>query len=290
MNDQIKRGYEGMTPTEQQKERMMRKIIDKIIDQEIKQESETIRYQSGPSTGAWKAAAAMAAVLALVIAGGVWISARTDTGANVHLEPGVETQPTEPGEEALMPEQSKSVEELVQPILETYRTAIQDGWDREKCESADISCLVTLLSTADQLGYALTDWHQDGVMELVISDGNVIFDLYCIEDGTMHHVITGEERNSYVLCENNCIRNVASNSAADTSFCFYELKGHHLLLRDEVHFTECLGAACSTYHDNHHGVNHNRHISCNGKEYSEDGALAVIEEYKQASIVLTPIA
>ena len=66
------------------------------------------------------------------------------------------------------------------------------------------------------LGYALMDLDGNGNKELIITDGNVIYDLYILLDDGPGHLLSSWERNAYYLCDGNAIQNVGSNSAASS--------------------------------------------------------------------------
>ena len=73
-------------------------------------------------------------------------------------------------------------------------------------------------------GYALRDLDGDGAPELLIGNGREIFDLYALQDGAPKKLLTGWERNAYVLCEDGTIYNTASGGAAYTVFADYAVR------------------------------------------------------------------
>ena len=121
-------------------------------------------------------------------------------------------------------------------ILNKYATALRDNWDVAQCHAADISPQIIQEGVRDKLGFCLRDLDGNGVEELIVSDGNVIYDLYTVENGEILHLITGFERNSYQLCENGIIKNFGSNSAAESSYTMYRLVGSGLVQEQVVTF------------------------------------------------------
>ena len=117
---------------------------------------------------------------------------------------------------------------LYDQCLQKYADAIRENWDPERCSAEDISILVALGASRDRLGYVLRDLDGDGSSELLITDGTVIYDLYTLTEGGVSHVVTGWERNSYALCEDNVIRNTGSNGAASSLTAFLRLEDGEL--------------------------------------------------------------
>ena len=122
-------------------------------------------------------------------------------------------------------------------ILEKYVTAIDEGWDGAQCSEADISILVRDVKSPDGLGYALMDLDCNGNKELLITDGNVIYDLYTLLDDGPCHLLMGSERNAYFLCEGNVLKNTGSNSAASSFTSFFKLDGIDFRYQDTVSFS-----------------------------------------------------
>lgn len=121
-------------------------------------------------------------------------------------------------------------------ILEKYSASIQEKWEFQRFEDEKISYLTMFLSSADSLGYVLIDLDGNGNNELLVSDGNVIYDLYTLTDEGPQWIITGGERNSYVLCEDNIIYNTGSNGAASTIFTAYRWNGKDLSVEQVLIF------------------------------------------------------
>jgi hypothetical protein len=57
-----------------------------------------------------------------------------------------------------------------------------------------------------QYGYALMDLNGDGSNELIITDGEEVYDVYMLlESGEANHIIKATENHAYSICENNII-------------------------------------------------------------------------------------
>ena len=107
-------------------------------------------------------------------------------------------------------------------LLALYGQAAQEGWDMEACDAAGLSLMCGRPEQA--WGYALQDLDGDGAPELLIGNGREIFDLYALQDGAPKKLLTGWERNAYVLCEDGTVYNTASGGAAYTVFADYAVR------------------------------------------------------------------
>lgn len=107
-------------------------------------------------------------------------------------------------------------------LLALYEQAAQEGWDMEACDAAGLSLMCGRPEQA--WGYTLRDLDGDGAPELLIGNGREIFDLYALQDGAPKKLLTGWERNAYVLCEDGTIYNTASGGAAYTVFADYAVR------------------------------------------------------------------
>ena len=65
--------------------------------------------------------------------------------------------------------------------------------------------------------------------EMIVTDGNVIYDLYTCADDEYVHLITGAERNSYSLTADNMIINVGSGGAGNTVYRIFLYYGNNLI-------------------------------------------------------------
>lgn len=94
-------------------------------------------------------------------------------------------------------------------IIRKYVTAMTDNWTWEQFQQNDISPNILLDDTTilNSLGWCLLDLDQNGIEELVISDGVHLFDLYVMQphNGEPGHLISAYP-DSYQLCENGIIQ------------------------------------------------------------------------------------
>lgn len=119
--------------------------------------------------------------------------------------------------------------------LSLYRTALIERWDKGKCIENDISLMISnFVDIPDQLCWLMIDMDGNGVEELIITDGMMIYDLYTRNDDKLVHILTAWERNSYQLCMDNVIYNHGSNGAASSACNFYQVQGETLILVDSV--------------------------------------------------------
>ena len=109
-------------------------------------------------------------------------------------------------------------------IIETYRTAITEHWNPEKCIEYGISLMVGYYGgIVPELGHNQIDLNGDGSDELIITDGMNIYDLYTIvndEEVGPLRLIDATERNQFYLTTDGQIYNMASGSAM---LCYYYL-------------------------------------------------------------------
>ena len=190
-----------------------------------------------------------------------------------------ENLPTAPEQTDSGPEQT--MREAYQQVVSKYRTAIRENWDATRCMEEDISLLVTFLTEPDQLNAARMDLDGDGAPELLITDGNVIYDLYAYADGQTVHVLSGAERNSYSLSDDKILVNVGSNGAASTIYTFYRYRTGNLIVDQRLIFD----AGVDPENPWFRGYGEVE----NAEPISEDEANAIIDSYPKASIIGVPI-
>ena len=111
-------------------------------------------------------------------------------------------------------------------IIRKYLTAMEEGWTMEQYYSGDISPLCLYVAAPEVLGYAFLDVDGNGVAELLVGDGETIYDMYTIlEDGLPGHLLSAWERKPFYLCEGNLLKSVGSGGAANTAYVFCRLEG-----------------------------------------------------------------
>ena len=190
-------------------------------------------------------------------------------------------EPPQTVPEATEPDSEQTVLEAYKTLVSKYRTAIRENWDATRCWEEDISILVTFLTEPGQLSAARMDLDEDGIPELVITDGNVIYDLYTFAQGKTLHVLTGAERNSYALTAANEIVNVGSNGAASTVYEFNLYSNGNLIVVERVIFD----AAASPENPWFRGFGEVEEAS----PISEDEANAIIDSFSTVEIPCVPI-
>ena len=170
------------------------------------------------------------------------------------------TAPTESG---------TAIPEAYQPVIAKYITALTEHWGGEACSNADISLLVSYVTSPSELGYALLDLDNDGTDELIIANDaerQVIYDLYSLVDGKLVHVFTGWDRNSYELREGYRILNIGSNGAASADYVYCHLSNGQLVTDSLIRFD----AATDPDHPWFRGTSENDLAPITDENWSED--------------------
>jgi hypothetical protein len=109
-------------------------------------------------------------------------------------------------------------------VIEKYIRAHEEGWSVEEYMQSDICYVLGMQDSIWEYGYALMDLNEDGIDELLITDGKLIYDLYILmEDGSAGHIISAGERARYYLCEGNIIGYRGSGGAANTVMEFFRV-------------------------------------------------------------------
>ena len=192
----------------------------------------------------------------------------------------------DPAETTAPTENGTAIPEAYQPVIAKYTTALTEHWGGEACINADISLLVSYVTSPSELGYALLDLDNDGTDELIIANDaerQVIYDLYSLVDGQFVHVFTGWDRNSYELREGCRILNVGSNGAALTDYVYCHLSKGQLVTDSLIRFD----ATTDPDHPWFRGTGENDLAPITDENWSED------EIYSAAAslpITITPFA
>ena len=247
----VRNAYSPVVPTQEQKKKMLRVILEQKNSRPAEVQKKKA-VSSGFHFSSLAAGLSLAAVLALVIfiAGkglpGLKGAPSEMTAADAENRVASFAQAADNGTLNEAPKQeeiletgagssaAEDVRTLYHPILEKYVTAIQQQKNPGECSEDDISLLTGFLTDLNQLGWYLTDLDGNGTDELIVSNGDVIYDLYTIENGTVVHVLTGVERDTYWLCDNGIIKNCGSNGAASTIYGMYRLSGSNLVQEQMV--------------------------------------------------------
>lgn len=221
--------WNGCTPSQKQKDQ----ILEVLLEQRPRDtEMKGTKWRSKGQAGSW--IAIIIAVLVVMGAAGYTLDHFGVTGYIAEL---FATEPSEPEPSTdgvsstteAIPTQTQPQQLSYQPLAAKYVQAIQEDWDMERCEQEDISYLVMFLEKPEDLNCAFIDLDSNGVQEMIVTDGNVIFDLYTCADGEFVHIITGAERNSYSLTSDNMIVNVGSGGAGNTVYRIFLYYGNNLI-------------------------------------------------------------
>lgn len=222
--------WNACTPTQEQKDQVLEVLLEqrpKVVEMKGK------KWRAKGQAGSW-----VAIILVLLIVFGAAGYALDYIGVTAYVselfvtEPSSEAQPssesTMPTTETV-PTQTEPGQLSYQPLAAKYVQAIQEDWDMERCGQEDISYLVMFLDKPEDLSCAFVDLDDNGVQEMIVTDGNVIYDLYTCSDGEYVHLITGAERNSYTLTADNMVVNVGSSGAGNTVYRIYLYFGTNLI-------------------------------------------------------------
>lgn len=172
---------------------------------------------------------AAAAMLVLVTAGGLFLGITRGNQEN----PPTYSNPlaTDSTNRAAEPTEETAPSELpaaYRTVIQTYRSAIEEGWNMEQCSMEQISCLAAFVESPEDLGYALRDLDGDGAEELLITDGSEIYSMHALFQDSTILWLSGMERIHYYLCEDGLISEVGSSSAAETTYTFYSFSNNTL--------------------------------------------------------------
>jgi hypothetical protein len=162
-------------------------------------------------------------------------------------------------------------------IFELYRRAVSEKWDYIACEENQICYMVMFQEDLSRLGYTLIDLNGDGNQELILSDGNVIYDLYATVQGQTVRVLTGGERNSFQLTADNRIVNRGSNGAASFIYNILTWDGAQTVTERSIIFDDMQNDRWVTTYGDQREV------------LTEEAAMALIDSYQVIRIPAEPI-
>ena len=167
-------------------------------------------------------------------------------------------------------------------IIEKYKSALAENWSWEQCDEADISRQIMFDTTnKNNLGWCLMDLDENGVQELVISDGVYLFDLYTLmsTDNSPDHLLSAHP-NHYTLCKDGTIEQRENVQAVNTYWRWFRLSGIDLVQEGVVFFEgEKHQYSYGTSDDNLRNITEN-----------EAGKYLVNTEKAAMSLKLTPFA
>ena len=122
-------------------------------------------------------------------------------------------------------------------VIGKYIRAYEEDWSVEEYMQSDICYVLGMQDSIWEYGYALIDLDGNGIVELIITDGSLIYDMFTLmEDGGVGHIISAGERSRYYLCEGNIIGYRGSGGAANTVLEFYKLENQDLVPKTRLMF------------------------------------------------------
>lgn len=122
---------------------------------------------------------------------------------------------------------------LYQDVLERFEVALDEDWDVDMLQSADMSYMYVFDSNGeDEVGFCFYDLDQNGTSELLIGKvvpgdfyKGMIFDMYTVINEKIVSVLSSGERYRYYLCEDNRISLEASGGAGYSYYLFCDFDG-----------------------------------------------------------------
>lgn len=123
-------------------------------------------------------------------------------------------------------------------IISKYVTALNENWSWEQCDAADISRQIMFDTTnKNDLGWCLLDIDNNGTEELLVSDGEYLFDLYTLmpTDAQPGHLICAAD-DHYMYCKDGTIELREHEDTVNTYWRWFHLSGIDLVEQDVVYF------------------------------------------------------
>ena len=287
MNEKIRHAYDGIHPTDEQKNRMLRNIVTKMPAEN------GMNYTSYPTESKRRSVIfAGLALLLVVCASALYLLAKQPED-NPQLSQGdtnpTETQNNEYEQQRLQIMLDLEEKELTYDLIERYRSfvlkliALDQKPAPEYYEEYGISCLARDINSIEQLGYLVTDLDENGTPEVIISDGKVIYDLYTLERGEYLHLFSSGEENTFELCKGNYIFNTVSDGEGGTTYQVFLLNGGELEVVTRI-ASEASAEGISWYIISHD------HWSRHRFEVDREQAVSKIQNYDSVPIEITPFA
>ena len=194
--------------------------------------------------------------------------------------------------------------ERYSPILEKYKTALAENWTWEQCQENDISHHIFSDTTnQNNLGWCIMDLDNNGISELIVSDGVHLFDLYTLVDDLSKqetmvryetsmdyilpiadgvcHLLKSDYEWSYTLCKNGIIQ-LQEIIDRGTAWCFYGITDSGLEIKEILRYRNVYADADKGYQ---HGPN-----SGDMHSISKDEAGKILSYYQPMDLSLNPLA
>ena len=222
----IVKAFDSINPSQMQKDRMLQQILRQMPEQaQMPNRMNRNTYVTEPVKHSRRSfIPAIAACLAVCVIGGLGIGmlkngqSLSPSSAEPSFSAVPATQPQDSTETALT-----GANAYYGTILNKYATALRDNWDVAQCHNADISPQIIQEDVRDKLGFCLRDLDGNGIEELIISDGEQVYDVFTIlsNDG-VGHLFCASENVFLKLCEGNVINRQETVDGA-TYWQFYTL-------------------------------------------------------------------
>lgn len=238
----IYEAYDSLTPDPETKSRILTNIQSKRLE-------EKQGYTAYPQTENrrwWRVIPA--AVICLIFAGGLlFFGGKLNRNSGEETAINVASQPSESESTAAEGVGNSSFGEMnaqttgnLDHILNRYSQAIAEGWDADRCAQANISYSAVSGTSGKTLGHALIDLDGDGIRELLITDGERIYDLYAISNMGTRQVFCAYTEEEYRLCEDHVIAMVSFEGEGPW-YRFFRYEGGALEQIDFVIYDEEVG-------------------------------------------------
>ena len=211
----LKRAYDSLNPTEEEKSRMLQNILSRA-ELAPEEEPEThIQYRrSNPAPERKPKFALIAACVAFFLLGGVFL-----TRFLGNAEPPVAVEPTT---------EIVFAENPYQELLDKYALAIRENWTGAQCTDAGISSRTPIDNEYDGLYYAISDLDGNGVQELVITEQDYppdtdmdFLDLYTLEEGKPVLICSDRDFLRPALCEGGIVKTFSAEAENTTHYDKY---------------------------------------------------------------------
>ncbi len=204
MNERkIKEAYDSITPSEAQRERMLRNILQK--------------KGRKPSKAFNPLPIAAAITLMLCIWGLRDLMWERGGGLVQPMETSKATEIGETTENILPATFDFSYYGAYSTVLERYYTAWSEGWDGAMCDTQGVSRCFAEAAAAEPecMGFALWDLDGNGTEELILTDGLEIYSLYTLEKDVPLCLMDKQDANEKIFrCKNGMIYHIALNGGS----------------------------------------------------------------------------
>lgn len=275
-NNRIIKAYDSINPSEAEKQRMLDAILREAKLEETprkqeKKKKEPMVYTAKPTRTTRRS---LIGPLAACFAG--LLLAGTFFGFLLGQEP-VEPVYEEPSSHLTDPTETipETEESVYGEILEKYRRALDQGWDRTMCSENGLSFLTPIESEYEGLYYAISDLDGNGIEELVITefsdtDLTSFIEIYTVANGQVTNIMSSGDTDIRFLCQGGYVKDCTppERGGYDAYVSFWHL--------EEDRFTQT-GHVYSIDGQWYHGLRADEKITV-------DEANAELESYKPLNL------